>query len=630
LNEIKERVKKASDWPDRVFEMEDIDDEYLDELLVEKEEDESIQNEIPQEIDYKKLNDEINELDLFIRWANSIGVDTKTKSLLSALEIGFSKLEEMGAARKALIFTESRRTQDYLKRFLETNGYAGKIVVFNGTNSGAEIQKIYGNWVEKNQETGRISKSRSIDIRTALVEYFRDDASIMIATEAAAEGVNLQFCSLVVNYDLPWNPQRIEQRIGRCHRYGQKFDVVVINFLNERNEADQRVYELLNEKFHLFHGLFGASDEVLGALESGVDFEMRVLEIYQKYRSSEEIEKGFQLLRSEMDESIQTRLAESRKILLEHFDEDVRARLRVQLDSAREQLDLMGKYFWTLTKFILDGAAEFDDEKLAFQIHHPPHENIKKGRYHLITKDKASIPSEYLYRLSHPLGEYVLERGRNAACAPAEVVFDYSNHPAKISVVEALKGKSGWLILERLIIDSFDWEEHLLFSALDEEGRPLGQEVCEKLFHCSGIVRHDVVFSESPNNRLKDDAERHIQSTISRSLELNNRHFREQCERLDKWADDKVKSLEKELYDIKERIKALNRQARMAASTEEQHGIQEQIQKLEREKRRQRQNIFNQEDEIMEKRDALIDQLEKRMKQRCHTETLFTIRWKVI
>src|SRR5437870_12166892 len=63
----------------------------------------------------------------------------------------------------------------------------------------------------------------------------------MIATEAAAEGINLQFCSLVINYDLPWNPQRIEQRIGRCNRYGQKHDVVVVNFLNKKNAGDQRV-----------------------------------------------------------------------------------------------------------------------------------------------------------------------------------------------------------------------------------------------------------------------------------------------------------------------------------------------------------------------------------------------------
>ncbi len=73
----------------------------------------------------------------------------------------------------------------------------------------------------------------------------------MIATEAGAEGINLQFCALVVNYDLPWNPQRIEQRIGRCHRYGQKHDVVVVNFLNRKNEADQRVFEPLSEKFYL-------------------------------------------------------------------------------------------------------------------------------------------------------------------------------------------------------------------------------------------------------------------------------------------------------------------------------------------------------------------------------------------
>ena len=86
----------------------------------------------------------------------------------------------------------------------------------------------------------------------------------MIATEAAAEGINLQFCNLVVNYDMPWNPQRIEQRIGRCHRYGQKYDVVVVNFLNRYNAADVRVYQLLDQKFRLFNGVFGASDEVLG------------------------------------------------------------------------------------------------------------------------------------------------------------------------------------------------------------------------------------------------------------------------------------------------------------------------------------------------------------------------------
>ncbi len=81
---------------------------------------------------------------------------------------------------------------------------------------------------------------------------------------------------MVVNYDMPWNPQRIEQRIGRCHRYGQKHDVVVVNFVNQSNAADKRVYELLNTKFNLFEGVFGSSDEILGAIESNIDFEKRL------------------------------------------------------------------------------------------------------------------------------------------------------------------------------------------------------------------------------------------------------------------------------------------------------------------------------------------------------------------
>ena len=150
-------------------------------------------------------------------------------------------MEKMGASRKALIFTESRRTQEYLKSFLEANGFAGRIVLFNGSNTDQESSAIFEQWLQDNAGNGRISGSKSADRRSAIIEHFRDTAGIMIATEAAAEGINLQFCSLVINYDLPWNPQRIEQRIGRCHRYGQKHDVVVINFLNERNDADRRV-----------------------------------------------------------------------------------------------------------------------------------------------------------------------------------------------------------------------------------------------------------------------------------------------------------------------------------------------------------------------------------------------------
>ncbi|MGB6995195.1 MAG: SNF2-related protein, partial [Thermoanaerobaculia bacterium] len=331
LERLKARLENLRDeqliddpeFPEQLIEGEELEDELLDEILSEQNEPEATQPKTKETIDRSKLLGEIAELDRLATWARSIGTDTKSASLLSALEIGFEQMAGIRAKRKALVFTESRRTQDYLKMYLEDRGYRGQVVVFNGTNSGPEASAVYESWLARNAGTGRPSGSRAIDLRTALIEHFRDEGTIMIATEAGAEGVNLQFCSLVVNYDLPWNPQRIEQRIGRCHRYGQKHDVVVINFLNERNAADRRVLELLSEKFRLFSGVFGASDEVLGSIDSGVDFEKRILAIYQECRTEEEIETAFEKLQQELDEQIRTRMDDTRRLLLEHFDEDV-------------------------------------------------------------------------------------------------------------------------------------------------------------------------------------------------------------------------------------------------------------------------------------------------------------------
>ena len=366
-------------------------------------------------------------------WARSIGTDTKTRSLLSALEIGFKQMAITGAQSKALIFTESRRTQIYLKDYLEANGYAGQVVQFSGTNNSPEATAIYENWLTANQGTGRIAGSRDIDIRTALIEHFQGHASIMIATEAAAEGVNIQFCSLVINYDLPWNPQRVEQRIGRCHRYGQQHDVVVI-----------------------------------------------------------------------------------------------------------------------------------------------------------------------------------------------------SQHATRLHVIEALCGKHGYLALTALAIESYEREEHLLFSAIDDQGLPLEQETCEKLVNCLPENAGSANIPDSITQRLAAEAQRHTKATISQSLEANKQHFNEAREKLEKWADDLVLAAEKALKDTKEQIKILQRQARLATHLAEQHDIQQKIQKLEKQQRRQRQEIFQVEDSIIEKRDGLIEALERRLTQKTESERLFTIEWSVI
>ncbi len=630
-----ERIESDPEFAEQLIDAEEIEDDLLDEILAENGDDQ-IAESASAVIDRKKLREEIDELQRLAAWARSVGTDTKTRTLLQALDIGFEQMATIGARRKALIFTESRRTQEYLKTFLESNGYRGQVVLFNGTNGGPEATAIYEHWREKNAETGRATGSRDVDVRMALIEHFRDEASILLATEAAAEGVNLQFCSLVINYDLPWNPQRIEQRIGRCHRYGQKHDVVVINFLNERNEADRRVLELLTEKFSLFSGVFGASDEVLGTIESGVDFEQRILAIYQECRTTDEIAAAFRALQAEMDETIRARMDDTRRLLLDNFDEDVHQRLRLRLEDAKAQLDRFGQRFWSLTHFMLADSARFDDVALAFDLERPPREDVPLGRYHLISKSgpRASETSveerdTFLYRLSHPLGEHVVDEARRLEAPPARVVFDVTNHPARIHVVEALKGRNGYLTLTRLAIDSFEREEHLLFSGFDESGRALDQETMEKLFGCAARVDEHIGLSGEVTGRLAAESKRHVNATVSRSLEQNSKHFNDAREKLERWADDMVLAAEKALKDTKEQIKALRRQARQTVTLDEQHEIQEKIQKLEKQQRRQRQDIFKAEDEIMEKRDGLIDSLERRLAQKTEAEALFTIYWSV-
>lgn len=631
LVNMRDGEKPEENWTDDIITAEEMEEELLDEWL----EDGGESDPSPAVIEPARLRSEINEVAALAAMARSIGTDTKSKALLTALDIGFTEQARMGAARKALIFTESRRTLEYLYAFLEAHGYAGQVVTFSGTNTGPRTAEIYEKWTKDNADTGRATGSRAIDLRSALIDEFRDRASIMIATEAAAEGVNLQFCSQVINYDLPWNPQRIEQRIGRCHRYGQTHDVIVINFLNERNDADQRVHALLAQKFNLFNGIFGASDDVLGSIESGVDFEKRILAIYQDCRTPEQIVAAFDALQAELDEQIKSRVEDTRKALLEHFDEDVHARLRLRLENARQQLDRVGRAFWDLTEFVLQERAQFDEEGLTFDLTAPPAAGIHRGRYHLISRNAAGQRPAgehgyFLYRLSHPLGERVIEQAKAGDTPVAELRFDISAHAGRVAVVEALKGRSGWLTLRRLTVTAFETEEYLLFSAVDDAGRSIDQEACTKLFGIAATVHETQPPPTELAKRLDAEADQHVRATLNRSLEANNKHFAIARERLEQWAEDKIFAAEKALKDTKEQIKMLQREARRATTLEEEHGFQTRIQELERRQRKQRQDIFAQEDEIADKRDDLIAGLQKRLQRGQSSATLFTIRWSVV
>jgi len=261
---------------------------------------------------------------------------------------------------------------------------------------------IYQRWMKQHAGTDRITGSPTATKRAALVENFRDESSIMIATEAAAEGINLQFCNLVVNYDMPWNPQRIEQRIGRCHRYGQKYDVVVVNFLNKANAADVRVYQLLAEKFKLFDGVFGASDEVIGAIESGVEFEKRIVGIYQRCRTTEQMSSSSTSSSKNSKSQIAQARSDASEQLLNNFDQDVIERVRL---SSGNSLSRFEDLLWRLTTFYLAPYARFDTPGHSFYLERDPFaasadksQPVNPGPYRM----GKNVEEANIYRVGHP------------------------------------------------------------------------------------------------------------------------------------------------------------------------------------------------------------------------------------
>ena len=258
---------------------------------------------------------ELNEVNTIIDVAKRIKTNAKVVALKSAIDVAFDMQRKQGISQKVVVFTESKRTQKYIAEELRKNGYDEKdILLFNGDFDDAMTKEIYRTWQVKN--FGNANYGRSVEYKHAIVDYFRSNAKILICTDAGSEGLNLQFCNTVINYDLPWNPMRIEQRIGRCHRYGQEHDVVAINLLNTQNAADQRVYDILARKFELFEGVFGASDIALGALESGTSFEKMVLQIYQTCDTTAEFKKAFDKLDRKLSAKRDKKARELRTLLL--------------------------------------------------------------------------------------------------------------------------------------------------------------------------------------------------------------------------------------------------------------------------------------------------------------------------
>jgi superfamily II DNA or RNA helicase len=609
--------------------------EELEELADEWEEDENGTSQaervrLTQE-QLAELRQETAKLRDFHALAKSIIKNSRGEVLLTALRRGFAAAAEAQKnqvdatiQQKAIIFTESRRTQEYLLRVLEGTEFGGKVLLFNGTNNDPKSKEIYHHWLNRHAGTDRISGSPSADMRAALVDYFRDEAAIMIATEAAAEGINLQFCNLVVNYDLPWNPQRIEQRIGRCHRYGQKFDVVVVNFLNRSNAADLRVYQLLDQKFRLFNGVFGASDEVLGAVESGVDFEKRIAAIYQKCRTPEQIQFEFDALQHDLEAEIAEGQRDAREKLLNNFDQDVVEKVRIQ---SRDYLDRFEERLWRLTRYLLGPYARFEEREYSFTLERNPFpgETIHPGPYRM----GKNIEDANTYRVGHPLAQRLLAQAKALPVQSGEVIFRYPESGKAISILQLLKGQSGWLMCVHQTLTALETEDHLILAGVTDRGEVVDGAQCRRLFDLPGEEKGAASLPPDTKQALEDMAARQMQEVLGAISTKNGTWFDAEIDKLDHWAEDRRASLKAELDELDESIKETKKGARLAPNLPEKLERQRALRQLES-KRTEAWKTFDEASrEIEREKDIILDEISQRLEQKQEQDLLFILRFRL-
>jgi superfamily II DNA or RNA helicase len=572
-------------------------------------------------VDPKVLWAEIEELKQYRDLARSVGANAKGEKLAEQLPRILDSVVSKGGQRKCLIFTESVRTQKHLAQYLSDNGFAGEIALLNGANSDPESKRLYDAWRLRHKGGEAISGSKTADMKAAIIEAFRDEKTILIATESGAEGINAQFCSVVINYDMPWNPQRVEQRIGRCHRYGQIIDVTVVNFLNTKNQAEARVLQLLGDKFKLFQGVFGASDDFLGAIESGVDVERAILEILQRCRTQDEINAEFDSLQEKLQVEIDSAKKDARDKLLAQMDDEVIARLKSGEAKIRREL--------TEQKRMLLRLAEAELPEAIFHADHAERFD-HDGRTYTTEWPIALEKDFHFFRLADDpenLAMQLLSLARERETGAVRLDFKYSLHDGLYGDVEQIIGKSGWLRAIRLVLTTpaqvFD---EVIVVAITDDGEIIADDTAERLARVPAAATA-IADEEAPPQLAQALATREMGVTeqVQARLEL---FLNEESEKLDHWQEDAEAAFKRELDDLKKEITAKEKASRAASL-----GLQDKLvlkrgaAALKAKATVLKQTHFDRLKAIETERDRLLDEVETKLQLTPEVQMLFTVRW---
>ena len=544
---------------------------------------------------------ELDRVEGFVRRAKALPADSKAESLVKVVQLVMARAPDR---RKVLIFTESLTTQSYLADLLvrKTGLSEQDITLFRGVNDSPRASAALRVWREEVEAdmAQHLRPSPTVAVRLALVHEFRTRATVMIATEAGAKGLNLQFCDTLVNYDLPWNPQRIEQRIGRCHRYGQRRDVTVFNFLAEDNEAQQLTFDILSSKLDLFGKVLDRSDVVLqtprsdssAALTSalGVDFETEVQRIWERARSQDDVVAELRRLRDTMEERRRD-LDRTRErtigLIEQRLDASVRQvfeRIQDELAPALKELD--GELKNVLAAYWDAEAVPWGEGERAGQdvLHFGASTRLPKpfesGGTVVLGSSRGLTGADQLH-VGHPLIKAAVGSARRHCVGEFRVCFRLG--PAAPNALRKHRGSRGRLALTRMRYDGFEPEETLRVTAVFEDAEVLrpAEAALELLRQpCEDVAEFAQPLGVTAAH-LDEVVDEELFEEQGRVAAINQQGFEQAMNQLDQYLADRILVLRRTKSQQAQSLAAAERRREQSVGADSRAKAEARVQQLE-------------------------------------------------
>ncbi len=534
--------------------------------------------------DPEAVRQELHRVESFIERAQSLeGEDSKFRALLQALHFVTERAEKGQGTAKIVIFTESLVTQDYLRtRLMESRLVTdAEITLFRGTNDSKRAQAALERWRQEVPQDEGLHPSLDIATRLALVHEFKTrPKGVFISTEAGGKGLNLQFCDTIVNYDLPWNPQRIEQRIGRCHRYGQQSGVTVINFLAKDNEAQRLTFEILSQKLELFGTVLDASDQVLHRSDAargevlvsalGAEFEAELRRIYERARSLDEVAAELRALRDRVAEE-RRRFEETHdrtaSLIEEHLDEDLRRVFRSHKQDLPRALADLDRHLLTVVLGYLDSTSiAYERVKLGEDdlLRIGPDPSLPSDLCEGITAAVGASKEHASLHLRHPLVVAAVAEARASTSPMAATVALARGAP---QALRRLAGKRARLRLVKVSFDGFESIEQLVPVVVLEGGERIGVAEGDALLRAS--MRESVVANLSIEEDMVADATDETLFDLLSSVDAAEHGRFEGAQRqAERFLDDRLLVLRRRRGILAERLREAKRKRDGATGSE--------------------------------------------------------------